>query len=89
MTQDRSTTPLLPDCMMPDGAEPCAAYRQLEEKYAYIVKRAAHLDAEQRLSSASETAPPTDVDELIAELKSALEELRIAGAWKAKRKKAA
>jgi hypothetical protein len=29
---------------------------------------------------ASETAPPTDVDELIAELKSALEELRIAGA---------
>jgi hypothetical protein len=28
----------------------------------------------------SETAPPTDVDELIAELKSALEELRIAGA---------
>jgi hypothetical protein len=31
-------------------------------------------------SEASETAPPTDVDELIAELKSALEELRIAGA---------
>jgi hypothetical protein len=35
---------------------------------------------EAALSSASETAPPTDVDELIAELKSALEELRIAGA---------
>jgi hypothetical protein len=35
---------------------------------------------ERPTTAQSETAPPTDVDELIAELKSALEELRIAGA---------
>jgi hypothetical protein len=59
----------------PDGRT-WPAFRDALDNYSYAELWALGHD----LFAASETAPPTDVDELIAELKSALEELRIAGA---------
>jgi hypothetical protein len=77
--QDRSTTPLTRE-------EIIATARALFGHYGWSnpgdIAMRANIEKmrDMALSSASETAPPTDVDELIAELKSALEELRIAGA---------
>lgn len=36
---------IYPDCMMPDGAEPCGGYRQLYEQHTALAARLAEAEA--------------------------------------------
>ena len=39
---------IYPDCMMPDGAEPCGGYRQLYEQHTALAARLAEAEARHR-----------------------------------------
>ena len=38
----------LPDCMMPDGAEPCVGYQELDEQVGVLVKTVMKIGAKRR-----------------------------------------
>ena len=59
----------LPECMMPDGAEPCQGYTELRKEFLA-------LDSAARIAGDTHASQRADLEQRIEELKSQLEQWR-------------